>query len=255
MKRETLLALGAVVAWVATGCQPGPQTQTRTQPSNPKAAADQPEVAATNGDPQRIALAAKDELFKRLSTRLIEAMSNGGPVAAIEVCSREAPKIAAAVGEEHGVAIGRTSFKLRNPENAPPEWARPSMDQRSEQPEFVSLPDGGTGALLPIKLKTQCLACHGPTEQIADDVMAKLTELYPDDQATGFNDGDLRGWFWVVVPAEAKSQPVANEQAENKSEVEEHDHGGRGMMVAGPVWVAGRVRDVALARWRECVRT
>ena len=111
MKREALLTLGAVVALLATGCQPGPQAQPRTQTSSPKAAADQPEAAATSDDPQQIALAAKDELFKQLSTRLIEAMSNGGPAAAIEVCSREAPEIAAVVGKEHGVWIGRTSFK------------------------------------------------------------------------------------------------------------------------------------------------
>ena len=262
MKCETLLTLSAVAALLAMGCQPGPPAQT----SNPKAAAEQAEFAATSSDPRQIALAAKDELFKKLSTRLIEAMSNGGPAAAIEVCSREAPQIAAAVGKEHGVAIGRTSFKLRNPKNAPPEWARPLIDQRSEQPEFVTLPDGGTGALLPIKLKTQCLACHGPTEEVADDVTAKLNELYPDDQATGFHDGDLRGWFWVVVPADAeavvpaaatsqpiaaaaqpvaaKSQPIADNNAEDKSAVEGRAHGGRGMMGRGPGAMAGMRGDM-----------
>jgi len=175
MKRETLLTLSTVAALLATGCQPDSQVQPRT--SNPNAEADKHAVATTNSKPQQIAMAAKDELFKQLSTRLIEAMSNGGPAAAIEVCSREAPNIAAAVGKENGVAIGRTSFKLRNPNNAPPEWTTSLIEKRSEHAEFVSLPDGGTGALLPIKLKTQCLACHGPTEQIADDLKTKLHEL------------------------------------------------------------------------------
>jgi cytochrome c peroxidase len=240
MKRETLLTLAAVVALLTTGCQPDPQVQPQT--SNPSAAEDQRGAAATSGEPQQIAIAAKDELFKQLSTRLIAAMSNGGPAAAIEVCSREAPKIAAAVGKEHGVTIGRTSFRLRNPKNAPPEWTKPLIDKRNEQAEFVSLPDGGTGALLPIKLKTQCLACHGPTEQIADDVMAKLTELYPDDQATGFNDGDLRGWFWVVVPGESKADAPGDADPAIAEDHEQHaahgpGHGmgrGRGMMGRGP---------------------
>jgi hypothetical protein len=27
-----------------------------------------------------------------------------------------------------------------------------------------------------------------------------LAARYPDDRATGFAPGDLRGWFWVEVP-------------------------------------------------------
>lgn len=160
----------------------------------------QQDEAVEISDPKQRAVAARDALFKQLSTRLVGAMSNGGPAAAIEVCSKEAPRFATTVGEEFGVAIGRTSFKLRNPRNAAPEWAKPLIEARSEQPSFVQLPGGGTGALLPIKLKTQCLTCHGQADQIADAVRAKLDELYPRDQAVGFREGELRGWFWVEVP-------------------------------------------------------
>ena len=34
---------------------------------------------------------------------------------------------------------------------------------------------------------------------IAADVLDALKKNYPDDQATGFEEGDLRGWFWVEV--------------------------------------------------------
>ena len=235
MKRNTLLKLVAMLALLATGCQPAQQT------SNSAATSNEPEVATTNEETQKIVLAARDDLFKQLSTRLIEAMSSGGSAAAIEVCRREAPKIAAAVGEQHGVAIGRTSLKLRNPKNAPPEWARTLVEKKTEDTQFVELPDGGIGALLPIKLKTQCLACHGPIDQIAEDIKTKLTELYPDDQATGFKDGDLRGWFWVVVPAESEANAPVPEGASLTEDREEHvSHGpgrgmgrGRGMMGRG----------------------
>ena len=69
------------------------------------------------------AIGARDALFGRLSKRLMTAMQDGGPGAAIEVCRDAAPKIAAEVSEEQGLTIGRTSHKLRNPENAPPSWA------------------------------------------------------------------------------------------------------------------------------------
>ena len=166
------------------------QSETTSDVTNAKAAS----------TPKERALMAKETLFKRLSSELMAAMSNGGPSAAIEVCSRKAPKIAAEVGEEHGLSIGRTSFKLRNPANKPPAWAVPLVEQRLAEPKFVELDNHVTGAFLPIHLKTQCLTCHGEQNQIADDVKEELAKRYPDDTATGFKDGDLRGWFWVEVP-------------------------------------------------------
>jgi len=73
--------------------------------------------------------------------------------------------------------------------------------QRKETPQFLKLADGSPAALLPIKLKATCLICHGPKEQIAADVLAELGKRYPDDQATDFQEGELRGWFWVIAPS------------------------------------------------------
>ena len=44
-----------------------------------------------------------------------------------------------------------------------------------------------------------CLACHGAPEQIPAEVAAILAERYPDDQATGYAVGDLRGALWAEV--------------------------------------------------------
>jgi hypothetical protein len=130
----------------------------------------------------------------------MDAVAQGGPAAAIRVCKDEAPQIAREVGQQYGVSIGRTSFRLRNPNNTPPEWAIAMIEQRVEEPQFVELANNQLGALLPIKLQPVCLMCHGPAEQLGDDVRSELAKQYPDDQATGFADGDLRGWFWVEVP-------------------------------------------------------
>lgn len=148
-----------------------------------------------------VAMKAKDELFQRLSSRLVEVMAASGPANAIEVCSQEALAIAGEVGEQHGVKIGRTSFHLRNAANSPPEWAAPFVDNRSQKPEYLALADGSTGVLLPILLQPQCTVCHGDKETLAPEVSQKLAELYPTDSATGFKAGDLRGWFWIEVPA------------------------------------------------------
>jgi hypothetical protein len=34
---------------------------------------------------------------------------------------------------------------------------------------------------------------------LAFDVKEKLATFYPQDQATGFSAGELRGWFWIEL--------------------------------------------------------
>ena len=158
-------------------------------------------VGETPSDDQKQAmLAAKDALFQKLSGRLMEAMSSQGPAAAIAVCQKEAPQIAADISESHGLKIGRIGVRLRNSNNQPPSWAKAMTDAKVDTPQFVTLTNGDAAALLPIKLQAQCLMCHGPTQQIAPVIQDQLVKLYPDDEATGFKEGELRGWFWIEKP-------------------------------------------------------
>ena len=41
-----------------------------------------------------------------------------------------------------------------------------------------------------------CLTCHG--SDIAPELKAKIESVYPDDQATGFALGELRGAFTIT---------------------------------------------------------
>lgn len=146
------------------------------------------------------ARAARDAMFSSLKGRLMEVAGSEGPAAAIEVCSNEAPQIAERISREHGVTIGRTSHRLRNAGNAPPEWASQFVVDRVTEPTYL-VRDGKLAALLPIRIQAQCLMCHGAEDTVPADVKDALAKHYPDDQATGFRDGDLRGWFHVEVPA------------------------------------------------------
>ena len=119
---------------------------------------------------------------------------------AIDVCATKAPAIAAEVARAHDVRIGRTSWKLRQTGNLPPPWTQPLVDQRVDD-ECVVMSEGGTiGVLTPIRVAAACLQCHGTAADLAPGVAEALERLYPDDDATGFAAGDLRGWFWVEVP-------------------------------------------------------
>ena len=154
--------------------------------------------------PLERATLSRDALFNELSTRLLATMSNGGPAKAIEVCSKLAPKLAKEVGEQHHVSIGRTAIRLRNENNRPPAWAEPLLKDLPTKPVVQDLENGSTGVLFPILLKVQCLTCHGPDDKIASEIRTELARLYPNDKATGFQEGDLRGWFWVEVPADSE---------------------------------------------------
>jgi len=148
------------------------------------------------------AIAAKDALAKRLGAELVAAIDADGHAAAIAVCSERAPAIAASIARETGVRIGRASARLRNPENRAPAWAvdRIADSTRATEPSIEVLPGGGVHALFPIPAAGLCMPCHGDREAIDPKVRDALAARYPDDRATGYAPGDLRGWFWVESP-------------------------------------------------------
>lgn len=159
-----------------------------------------PSDVEVNFQPQRAAAeSARQAMFGSLMAELSKAIELGGIESAISVCSDRAPKIAEEVGFAHAVRIGRTSSRLRNDRNAPPSWATGSLDASDPEPKYFVDDDGMLGSLTPIRLAANCLACHGSPSQIAPEVARAIQDQYPTDTATGYAEGDLRGWFWVEV--------------------------------------------------------
>jgi hypothetical protein len=142
---------------------------------------------------------AQKALGSTLKKELTRAVSEKSFSGAVEFCRDRAPEIAEEVAEKRGVAIGRTSHRLRNPDNNPPAWARPAVERKEARQYIYQGPDQQLGYLKPIKLGGLCTNCHGTKDQLADGVPEALGKYYPKDQATGFEPGDLRGWFWVEV--------------------------------------------------------
>jgi hypothetical protein len=149
------------------------------------------------------------ELLAPFKKDLQQALKSGlaeGPAEAIQVCRVTAPGIADALSVD-GIRMGRSSHKLRNPDNTAPDWVSPIMqgyldDPSGRTPRAVALADDRWGYVEPIIVQPLCLACHG--SELAVDVAAQISELYPDDRATGFAAGDLRGVFWLEFPGEAQ---------------------------------------------------
>lgn len=154
---------------------------------------------ARRKEQQELTFEARSGLELVLKTRLMGEIQTNGPVSAVGVCSDEAPEFAQGVGEKYGLQIGRTSFKLRNPQNAAPDWMADVVEQRAEEPMYFGKGADSFAAAYPIRIATPCLVCHGSPDTIAQSVGDAIKEHYPDDQATGFALGDLRGWFWVEI--------------------------------------------------------
>ena len=192
---KDVLAIGVTVALLASvGCQKMDQDETTWT------TVAQDGMSDTQAVQRDRALEARDAMATRLKGRLMAFLGSDDPAAAIVVCAEEAPQIAADVSQEHDVSIGRTSFRLRNPKNTPPDWATQFVADRIDEPVYLT--DGRKlGALLPIQLEMACLMCHGPEDAIPQEIKESLAEHYPDDQAMGFQRGDLRGWFWIEVSA------------------------------------------------------
>jgi hypothetical protein len=148
--------------------------------------------------------------FKSGLMQALQAGLSQSPATAIGVCRTEAPQIAAAAAGP-GVGLGRSSHRLRNPANAPAPWMREIIDgyladPADRAPRTVRLGDGRYGYAEPIVMQPLCTVCHGST--IDPELGRSIAALYPDDRATGFEVGDLRGIFWVTLDTATPAPPA-----------------------------------------------
>ncbi|MCC6622205.1 MAG: DUF3365 domain-containing protein [Deltaproteobacteria bacterium] len=136
--------------------------------------------------------------FKKELKATLEGALAKGPEAAIAVCAEVAPELAkrASTG---GVTVGRTSDRLRNPRNTAPAWLAP-MVKGLDEPKVVRLDGGRVGYAEPIVLQDMCTMCHG--KDLAPAIAERLKATYPDDAATGYAAGDVRGAFWAELTVE-----------------------------------------------------
>ena len=141
-------------------------------------------------------------------------IAKSGPEGAIAVCQVQAPALARAASQQTGWNVKRVSLRNRNPKAVPDAWERAALedfDRRAAAQEPAATleryeavrEDGKTVYRFMRALPTGelCLACHGPVEQLSPAVKAKLAALYPDDRATGYRVGQIRGAMTLTKPA------------------------------------------------------
>ncbi len=165
-------------------------------------------VAHADNDPQSLSEQSRaiiQSFSTRLQNELQRAMAEGGPVNAIDVCKVKAPQIAAELSTD-GWLVKRTSRKLRNPLNAPDKFESGVLqdfaDKKAsgwavENLAYYKMKEYGDTSefryMKAIPTKAICLECHG--ENIPAAVLKKLDAAYPEDEARGYQEGDIRGAF------------------------------------------------------------
>ena len=177
-------------------------------------------ATTTSADPQARGQAAMKEFGDTLRTELRLAMGRDGADGAVAFCHDQAPVIAEQVMARHGVRLGRVAVpgRNRNPANAPAGWQGELLAGFQEAVDAGGAPEAQVAVVrdgLPagvslrmargIRVEAACLMCHG--DNIAPPIAERLAALYPDDRATGFLEGDLRGLVWVEVLADEEPQP------------------------------------------------
>ena len=152
-----------------------------------------------------VIVAMQDSLLRQLHDKLVQ----GGPALAFGACHIDTAELTHRIGRAEGIAAGMTSDRLRDPTNKPRGWAadlvaaHTGKQIRDVKGFAVDLGDR-IGVLRPMAQTKSCLSCHGPVADLPPTVRHLIAERYPNDRATGFTEGQIRGWFWVEMPKPAQ---------------------------------------------------
>ncbi|MES0490283.1 MAG: DUF3365 domain-containing protein [Leptospirales bacterium] len=185
-------------------------------------------VSCKKLDPKKITLNEKltqeaiSQLAPAMMKNLHEKVQSEGYAGAVEFCNIFSPRHGKQKNQEileefkktYGVeefSIRRISLKNRNPKAAPDKtmtevlqtWEddlqkNPAGPVQLETKTYYE--DDHYTTMTPIRIPGNfCLGCHGTPETRDTKAYTKIKELYPEDKATDYSVGDLRGAFVVKI--------------------------------------------------------
>ncbi len=144
--------------------------------------------------------------FATLSGNLQKAMKEGGVPNAIKYCNLNASPLVDSLSQVYKAEIRRTSLKVRNPKNKPTtkelqqlEKYQKSMEAgEALKPLVQEIIPGTIAFYAPIHVMPLCEKCHGKAgETLKEEDYQVIQQHYPEDKATGYASGDLRG-MWSI---------------------------------------------------------
>lgn len=143
-----------------------------------------------------------------------ESLNKTTPHETVDICREKLPGMVKEMREKTGWNIRRVSLKTRNAERGTPdEWEakvladfdrRAAAGEKRDQMEAGEIFTTAEGRVFrymkALPVQEACLTCHGDTAKLTPELKAKLATLYPKDQATGYQVGDIRGALTVKRP-------------------------------------------------------
>ncbi len=139
----------------------------------------------------------------KLIVALQDEIKKSGAEGAIPVCKDMAPKMAGEISQQTGWKIKRVSLKARNDARAIPDpWEKAALedfDKRAAAGESPAKLEKGEKIgneyrfVKALPVQPLCLSCHGPVDQLSPAIKAALGQTYPNDRATGYSEGQIRG--------------------------------------------------------------
>jgi hypothetical protein len=154
------------------------------------------------------------ELTRTVQRLLATELKAGSFEGALRACAETAQEVTAEWQQRTGGEGRRVSLRYRNPADIPDAYEQAVLEKLDRLNAEGELPDEhfdvvakGEARVLrymrPLVANQLCLKCHGPDEGLAPEIRTLLHELYPEDRATGYAVGDVRGAVTVIVPLPA----------------------------------------------------
>lgn len=181
--------------------KPGWQKQHQERKQNRTQGSHNENIKSLAKKGQEYALATKAVLGKNL----MSAINREGTDGALQFCNTRAIHLTDSMAAAQEVFIKRVSDQPRNPENQARGSeldyifkTKATLSAGNEAVPEIIEDDELITAYYPILTNQMCLQCHGKIgEQVKLSTSRLINDLYPEDEATGYNVNELRG-IWVV---------------------------------------------------------
>jgi hypothetical protein len=146
-----------------------------------------------------------------LAQRLQAELKHAGATGAVDFCAQNALMLTDSLLRDQpaGVQVKRTSARIRNPRNRADSaeavaiaWFDSMRIAAGQLPgAYLQVVSGQEVRFYrPLIVAPFCTECHGPRDSSPHGVRRILQKRYPNDQATGYHAGDLRGVIRVSLP-------------------------------------------------------
>jgi len=151
----------------------------------------------------KFAMSTKAQLGKNL----MGTIQSKGTEEAVTFCNVRAYPLTDSMAIAQNVIIKRVSDKPRNSNNIASlkeidhieKFKKELTSGQKIEPIIEPLDNDSIQFYYPIVTNKMCLQCHGePNKDIKSTVLEKLTDLYPDDKATGYSEDQVRG-IWSIT--------------------------------------------------------